>query len=115
MSVYKVVCNTVFCLFVCFSVPLILLTMVQTTLLLFDWFWFQCTQDDFDYGTECLLLAMKYSGVKAKILDGGSDLWKVLAVCYHHLISVFHNVQMIVCTSVYICMPVSGCFDGIVS
>ena len=37
----------------------------------------QCTQDDFDYGTECLLLAMKYSGVKAKIVDGGSDLWKV--------------------------------------
>ena len=38
----------------------------------------QCTRDDFDHGTECLLLAMKYSGVHAKILDGNPDLWKVL-------------------------------------
>lgn len=32
---------------------------------------------DFDYGTECLLLAMKYSNVKAKLIEGGSNLWKV--------------------------------------
>ncbi|XP_070175424.1 uncharacterized protein [Littorina saxatilis] len=37
----------------------------------------KCTSDDFDHGTECLLLAMKYSGVHAKIVDGSADLWKV--------------------------------------
>ncbi|XP_076455877.1 D-ribitol-5-phosphate cytidylyltransferase-like isoform X2 [Babylonia areolata] len=37
----------------------------------------QCTREDFDFGTECLLLAMKYGGVHAHILDGSADLWKV--------------------------------------
>ncbi|ESP02995.1 hypothetical protein LOTGIDRAFT_111165 [Lottia gigantea] len=37
----------------------------------------QCTEEDFLYGTECLLLAMKYSNVKAHIIEGNSSLWKV--------------------------------------
>ncbi|XP_041372273.1 D-ribitol-5-phosphate cytidylyltransferase-like [Gigantopelta aegis] len=37
----------------------------------------QSTDYDFDYGTECLLLATKYTGVKAHILEGSDDLWKV--------------------------------------
>ncbi|XP_053409101.1 D-ribitol-5-phosphate cytidylyltransferase-like [Mercenaria mercenaria] len=32
---------------------------------------------DFDYGTECLLLAMKYTGTRAKLLTGPDNLWKV--------------------------------------
>lgn len=37
----------------------------------------QCTLEDYEHGTECLLLAMKYAGVRATILDGSPDLWKV--------------------------------------
>nr|KAG5693451.1 hypothetical protein BaRGS_022338 [Batillaria attramentaria] len=37
----------------------------------------QCTIEDFEHGTECLLLAMKYVGVRATVLDGNPDLWKV--------------------------------------
>lgn len=35
------------------------------------------TENDFDYGTECLLLAMKYVGTKAKLFTGPDNLWKV--------------------------------------
>ncbi|XP_041039917.1 D-ribitol-5-phosphate cytidylyltransferase [Carcharodon carcharias] len=37
----------------------------------------QCTDYDFEYGTECLHLALKYCGTSAKLVDGLSDLWKV--------------------------------------
>ncbi|XP_060573466.1 D-ribitol-5-phosphate cytidylyltransferase-like [Ruditapes philippinarum] len=33
--------------------------------------------NDFDYGTECLLLAMKYTGTRAKLFTGPDSLWKV--------------------------------------
>ncbi|CAB4039501.1 Hypothetical predicted protein, partial [Paramuricea clavata] len=37
----------------------------------------KCTQDDFDFGTECLHLAFKYSSVRAFLIDGPDYLWKV--------------------------------------
>ncbi|KAJ8306885.1 hypothetical protein KUTeg_014969 [Tegillarca granosa] len=37
----------------------------------------KATDYDFDYGTECLLLAYKYTNTKAKIIVGPSNLWKV--------------------------------------
>uniref|UniRef100_UPI00398F5456 D-ribitol-5-phosphate cytidylyltransferase isoform X2 n=1 Tax=Pristiophorus japonicus TaxID=55135 RepID=UPI00398F5456 len=37
----------------------------------------QCTDYDFEYGTECLHLALQYCGTSAKLIDGPSDLWKV--------------------------------------
>ncbi|KAK0050418.1 isoprenoid synthase domain-containing protein-like isoform X2 [Biomphalaria pfeifferi] len=37
----------------------------------------KCTQDDFDFGTECLLLALKYSKCPAFLVEGTEDLWKV--------------------------------------
>ncbi|KAE8596380.1 hypothetical protein XENTR_v10016079 [Xenopus tropicalis] len=37
----------------------------------------QCTDYDLDFGTECLHLALQYSNVKAKLLEGPPDLWKV--------------------------------------
>ena len=39
----------------------------------------QCTEYDFDFGTECLLLALKYAGCAAHLVDGTEDLWKVSA------------------------------------
>uniref|UniRef100_UPI00398EEA4B D-ribitol-5-phosphate cytidylyltransferase isoform X4 n=1 Tax=Pristiophorus japonicus TaxID=55135 RepID=UPI00398EEA4B len=36
-----------------------------------------CTDYDFEYGTECLHLALQYCGTSAKLIDGPSDLWKV--------------------------------------
>ena len=41
------------------------------------YFLFQATDDDFDHGTECLLLAMKYTGTRAKLIHGPDNLWKV--------------------------------------
>jgi len=37
----------------------------------------QCTEYDFEYGTECLHLAQKYSGAQAMLVDGPDSLWKV--------------------------------------
>nr|XP_060638132.1 D-ribitol-5-phosphate cytidylyltransferase isoform X1 [Anolis sagrei ordinatus] len=37
----------------------------------------QCSDYDFDYGTECLHLALKYSKTNAKLIEGPPDLWKV--------------------------------------
>ncbi|XP_067147725.1 D-ribitol-5-phosphate cytidylyltransferase isoform X1 [Apteryx mantelli] len=37
----------------------------------------QCTDYDLDYGTECLHLALKYCKIKAKLIEGTADLWKV--------------------------------------
>lgn len=37
----------------------------------------KCTEDDFLYGTECLLLVQKYCNISAKLVDGPEYLWKV--------------------------------------
>ncbi|KAM5156847.1 D-ribitol-5-phosphate cytidylyltransferase [Mantella aurantiaca] len=37
----------------------------------------QCTDYDLDFGTECLHLALEYSKVRAKLVEGSPDLWKV--------------------------------------
>ncbi|XP_039188763.1 D-ribitol-5-phosphate cytidylyltransferase [Crotalus tigris] len=37
----------------------------------------QCSDYDLDYGTECLHLALKYSKINAKLIEGSPDLWKV--------------------------------------
>lgn len=38
---------------------------------------FQSSDYDLLHGTECLQLALKYSGVRAKLVDGTAELWKV--------------------------------------
>nr|XP_020471239.1 isoprenoid synthase domain-containing protein isoform X2 [Monopterus albus] len=37
----------------------------------------RCTESDFDFGTECLHLALQYCGVSAKLIEGPPTLWKV--------------------------------------
>ncbi|XP_074235662.1 D-ribitol-5-phosphate cytidylyltransferase isoform X5 [Saimiri boliviensis] len=37
----------------------------------------QCSDYDLEFGTECLQLALKYCGTKAKLVEGSPDLWKV--------------------------------------
>ncbi|XP_062872904.1 D-ribitol-5-phosphate cytidylyltransferase [Trichomycterus rosablanca] len=37
----------------------------------------QCSELDFEFGTECLHLAMQYSGTSAKLIEGPPTLWKV--------------------------------------
>ena len=37
----------------------------------------RCSDDDLDYGTECLEIARKYGDAKVKLVDGGENLWKV--------------------------------------
>lgn len=37
----------------------------------------QCLEEDLDLGTECLQLALKYCNVRAKLIAGSEDLWKV--------------------------------------
>ncbi|XP_059964015.1 D-ribitol-5-phosphate cytidylyltransferase isoform X1 [Mesoplodon densirostris] len=37
----------------------------------------QCSDYDLDFGTECLHLALKYCHIKAKLIEGSPDLWKV--------------------------------------
>ncbi|XP_069769863.1 D-ribitol-5-phosphate cytidylyltransferase isoform X3 [Narcine bancroftii] len=37
----------------------------------------QCTDYDFEHGTECLHLVLQYCGISAKLIEGPSDLWKV--------------------------------------
>ena len=36
-----------------------------------------CSEDDLEFGTECLHLVLKYCGVRAKLIDGPETLWKV--------------------------------------
>lgn len=36
-----------------------------------------CTDNDLDYGTECLHLVRKYTNIGAYLIDGPSSLWKV--------------------------------------
>nr|XP_020750216.1 isoprenoid synthase domain-containing protein [Odocoileus virginianus texanus] len=37
----------------------------------------KCSDYDLEFGTECLHLALKYSHIKAKLVEGSPDLWKV--------------------------------------
>lgn len=37
----------------------------------------QCTEYDFEHGTECLHLAQKYTKTSAALIDGPDSLWKV--------------------------------------
>ncbi|KAK2845062.1 hypothetical protein Q5P01_011721 [Channa striata] len=37
----------------------------------------RCTDADFEFGTECLHLALQYCGTKAKLIEGPPTLWKV--------------------------------------
>ncbi|XP_060081255.1 D-ribitol-5-phosphate cytidylyltransferase-like [Ylistrum balloti] len=37
----------------------------------------KATEHDFDFGTECLQLALKYTSTKARLIEGPSNLWKV--------------------------------------
>uniref|UniRef100_A0A3Q2QGH8 D-ribitol-5-phosphate cytidylyltransferase n=1 Tax=Fundulus heteroclitus TaxID=8078 RepID=A0A3Q2QGH8_FUNHE len=37
----------------------------------------RCTESDFEFGTECLHLALQYCGTNAKLIDGPPTLWKV--------------------------------------
>uniref|UniRef100_A0A8D0PW28 D-ribitol-5-phosphate cytidylyltransferase n=1 Tax=Sus scrofa TaxID=9823 RepID=A0A8D0PW28_PIG len=37
----------------------------------------QCSDHDLEFGTECLHLALKYCHIKAKLVEGSPDLWKV--------------------------------------
>uniref|UniRef100_A0A8B9Q087 D-ribitol-5-phosphate cytidylyltransferase n=1 Tax=Apteryx owenii TaxID=8824 RepID=A0A8B9Q087_APTOW len=53
----------------------------------------QCTDYDLDYGTECLHLAVKYCKIKAKLIEGTADLWKVKVV----LISIFYILSQQIC------------------
>lgn len=41
------------------------------------WLNLQCTEFDFEYGTECLHLAQKYAKTRAALIDGPDFLWKV--------------------------------------
>ncbi|XP_019515432.1 PREDICTED: isoprenoid synthase domain-containing protein isoform X2 [Hipposideros armiger] len=36
-----------------------------------------CSDYDLEFGTECLHLALKYCHIKAKLVEGSPDLWKV--------------------------------------
>uniref|UniRef100_A0A8C3VRG4 D-ribitol-5-phosphate cytidylyltransferase n=1 Tax=Catagonus wagneri TaxID=51154 RepID=A0A8C3VRG4_9CETA len=36
-----------------------------------------CSDHDLEFGTECLHLALKYCHIKAKLVEGSPDLWKV--------------------------------------
>ncbi|XP_058270157.1 D-ribitol-5-phosphate cytidylyltransferase isoform X2 [Hemibagrus wyckioides] len=36
-----------------------------------------CSEFDFEFGTECLHLALQYSGTSAKLIEGPPTLWKV--------------------------------------
>ncbi|XP_026855280.2 D-ribitol-5-phosphate cytidylyltransferase isoform X1 [Electrophorus electricus] len=37
----------------------------------------RCSEFDFEFGTECLHLALRYSGTNARLLNGPPTLWKV--------------------------------------
>ncbi|KAL9967254.1 hypothetical protein ACROYT_G025439 [Oculina patagonica] len=37
----------------------------------------ECTEYDFEHGTECLHLAQKYAATRAALIDGPDSLWKV--------------------------------------
>ncbi|XP_075231136.1 D-ribitol-5-phosphate cytidylyltransferase-like [Lycorma delicatula] len=37
----------------------------------------KCTQDELDHGTECLQLVLRHMGIRAKLITGPEDLWKI--------------------------------------
>uniref|UniRef100_A0A8C7QSM4 CDP-L-ribitol pyrophosphorylase A n=1 Tax=Oncorhynchus mykiss TaxID=8022 RepID=A0A8C7QSM4_ONCMY len=37
----------------------------------------RCSESDFEFGTECLHLALQYCGTNAKLIEGPPTLWKV--------------------------------------
>ncbi|XP_061675558.1 D-ribitol-5-phosphate cytidylyltransferase isoform X2 [Syngnathoides biaculeatus] len=37
----------------------------------------KCTEADFDFGTECLHLVLRYCGTNAKLIEGPPTLWKI--------------------------------------
>uniref|UniRef100_T1ISS1 2-C-methyl-D-erythritol 4-phosphate cytidylyltransferase, chloroplastic n=1 Tax=Strigamia maritima TaxID=126957 RepID=T1ISS1_STRMM len=68
----------------------------------------KCSKYDFEFGTECLHLVDKYCDVKAKLVNGSPDLWKVTykkdlyaaeallkmeANCYLHFGTVCKNLS----------------------
>lgn len=50
----------------------------------------QCSDYDLEFGTECLQLALKYCHVKAKLVEGSPDLWKVM--------------ELVLCSGNYLCL-----------
>lgn len=60
-----------------------------TALLLF--YCYQCTDYEFEYGTECLHLAQQYSGAKVKLIDGPHSLWKV---CHPYHLIIFLEIEI---------------------
>ena len=57
------------------------LEMYYTYMLSIEYFSFdlylQCTEYDFEHGTECLHLAQMYAEKSAALIDGPDSLWKV--------------------------------------
>ena len=43
---------------------------------------FQITENDLEHGTECLHLALEYTGTKAKLLEAPDTVWKVMYALY---------------------------------
>ncbi|KAK7078718.1 hypothetical protein SK128_024866 [Halocaridina rubra] len=61
----------------------------------------KATPDELGYGTECLDLALKHSGVQAKLIPGPEELWKVtnsldLEVANLTLPKYFRNILFVV-------------------
>lgn len=53
-----------------------------------SWFLlFQCSEFDFEFGSECLHLALQYCGTNAKLIDGPPTLWKVRNEGFDFLLS----------------------------
>uniref|UniRef100_A0A8C5S1D3 CDP-L-ribitol pyrophosphorylase A n=1 Tax=Laticauda laticaudata TaxID=8630 RepID=A0A8C5S1D3_LATLA len=51
-----------------------------------------CSDYDLDYGTECLHLALKYSKINAKLIEGPPDLWKVREINQALTLSLYHTL-----------------------
>lgn len=47
----------------------------------------QCSEFDFEFGTECLHLALQYCGTNAKLIEGPPTLWKVRNERFDFLLS----------------------------
>ena len=59
---------------------------------MFNILFLQASEYDFEFGTECLHLAFKYTGTKARLVEGPDSLWKVSEAynCSHILWT--HNI-----------------------
>ena len=64
----------------------------KNLLQLFNILFLQASEYDFEFGTECLHLAFKYTGTKARLVEGPDSLWKVSEAynCSHILWT--HNI-----------------------